>query len=142
MPKVFEETIEEKKRQEKERKQREEEERKYKQEQKEAKEKALCQDMAKTLAEEPPKSCQEPVSTLRFRFPDGKTLTRRFLADQPLTDVFDFVTSQGYLTPGSCRVHTSYPRTDLTTVDSNQSLKVLKLFHNDTLNIEKIIKKQ
>ena len=73
----------------------------------------------------------EPVSTFRFIFSDGKTL-----ADQPLTAVFDFVTSQGYLTPGSCRVGTSYPNTDLKTVESNQSLKDLKLYPNHTLYVE------
>ena len=80
----------EKKRQEEERKHHEDEERKHKEAQKEATQKALCQYMAQGLAEEPPKSCQEPVSTFRFRFPDGKTLTHRFLADQPHTAVFDF----------------------------------------------------
>ena len=131
-----------KKQQEEEKIRQEEERKKRKEEEREAKEKALCQDMAKRLAEEPPKSCQEPVSTFRFRFPDGKTLTRRFLADQPLTAVFNFVTAQGYLTPGSCRVLTLYPRTDLTTVDSKQSLKDLKLISNHVLNVEKITKKQ
>ena len=131
---------EEMKHQEEERKQHEEEERKRKEEeQKEAEEKqeALRQEAAKRVAEEPPATCQEPVSTLRFRCPDGEILTRRFLADQPLTVVFEFLTSKGYQTPGSYKVLIQYPRrSDLTTVNSTQSLEELKLVPKNTLIVE------
>ena len=110
-------------RQEEARKPHEEEERKCKEEElkeAEAKQEALRHEAAKRLSEEPPETCQEPVSTLRFRCPDREILTRRFFADQPLTVAFEFLTSKGHQTPCSCKVLIQYPRrSGLTTVPSH-----------------------
>ena len=43
------------------------------------------------LPAEPGSECTDPVSNLRFRLPDGDTVTRRFLASNPLQVRFVFI---------------------------------------------------
>merc|ERR1712080_536631 len=103
----------------------------------------------------------QPVSKLRFRVPiraheesddkkhpdqpnglvsagsnsGGNQLERRFLASQTLQTVLDYLTTEGY--PSSeYKVLSSWPRRDLTTLDSKQSLKSLKLYPQETLILE------
>jgi len=104
----------------------------------------------------------QPVSKLRFRVPTranddsddeskhrgqpnglasggsnsgGNQLERRFLASQTLQTVLDYLTTEGY--PSSeYKVLSSWPRRDLTTLDSKQTLKSLKLYPQETLILE------
>lgn len=104
----------------------------------------------------------KPVSQLRFRIPathtresdetatdaasanvtngetksEGKqSLERRFLASATLQTVIDYLTIEGFPAE-EYKVLSSWPRRDLTTVDTSQSLKDLKLYPQETLMLE------
>jgi len=67
--------------------------------------------------------------------PGGNQLERRFLASQTLQTVLDYLTIKGY--PSSeYKVLSSWPRRDLTTLDTKQTLMSLKLYPQDTLILE------
>merc|ERR1739841_495368 len=67
--------------------------------------------------------------------PGGNQLERRFLASQTLQTVLDYLTIKGY--PSSeYKVLSSWPRRDLTTLDTKQSLMSLKLYPQETLILE------
>merc|ERR1712038_1664357 len=107
----------------------------------------------------------KPVSKLRFRVPaathgedsddelDNKNsdrpngivsgssnfsnnqIERRFLASETLQTVLDYLTTEGY--PSSeFKVLSSWPRRDITTLDSTQTLKALNLYPQETLILE------
>merc|ERR1712154_545893 len=62
-------------------------------------------------------------------------IERRFLASETLQTVLDYLTTEGY--PSSdFKVLSSWPRRDLTTLDTTQSLKSLKLYPQETLILE------
>jgi FAS-associated factor 2 len=101
-------------------KQRQEEEQRVKQEQ----EKRLIeftqqqkemrrQEVLKRLPAEPP--ADQPagsITCIRFRLPEGKTSTRRFLADEPLQVLLDYLLVEGF--PHSdYKVLSSWPRKDV-----------------------------
>ena len=68
--------------------------------------------MADMLPTEPDASCSEPVTLIRFRCPDGKVLTRRFLATDPLQVLLTYIGAAGYQR-NSYKVLTTYPRRDV-----------------------------
>lgn len=97
-----------------------------------------------------------PVSQLRFRIPathtreeDGTvsngetksdtskrdTLERRFLASDSLQTVLDYLTIEGF-PHEEYKVLSSWPRRDLTSLDTSQTLKELKLYPQETLTLE------
>ena len=51
-------------------------------------------EMGEQLPPEPPAG--KNVSTLRFRFPDGSTKSRRFLQDARLSVLFIYIGSEGF----------------------------------------------
>lgn len=62
-------------------------------------------------------------------------IERRFLASETLQTVLDYLTTEGY--PSSdFKVLSSWPRRDLTTLDTTQTLKSLKLYPQETLILE------
>jgi len=73
---------------------------------------ALQQSMADLLPTEPDATCPEPVTLIRFRCPDGKVLTRRFLATDPLRVLLTYLGAEGYQV-NSYKVLTTYPRRDV-----------------------------
>merc|ERR1712223_1324992 len=107
----------------------------------------------------------KPVSKLRFRVPaathgedsddelDNKNsdrpngivsgssifsnnqIERRFLASETLQTVLDYLTTEGYPST-EFKVLSSWPRRDLTTLDSTQTLKALNLYPQETLILE------
>ena len=118
------------------------------------------QDVLKRLPAEPP--ADQPagsITCIRFRLPEGKTATRRFLADEPLQVLLDYLLVEGY-PQEEFKVLSSWPRKDvifflsliffyvkifivfssilfqLTAVDSTESLRQLKLVPQETLIIE------
>jgi len=97
-----------------------------------------------------------PVSQLRFRIPathtreeDGtvsngetakndtskQSLERRFLATDTLQTVLDYLTIEGFHHE-EYKVLSSWPRRDLTVLDTTQTLKDLKLYPQETLTLE------
>lgn len=48
------------------------------------------------VAAEPPEDAKEPMTHLRVRLPTGETLSRRFLASSPLSQLLLFLESRGY----------------------------------------------
>nr|CAH0098300.1 unnamed protein product [Daphnia galeata] len=124
-------------------KQRQEEEQRVKQEQ----EKRLIeftqqqkemqrQEVLKRLPAEP--SADQPagsITCIRFRLPEGKTSTRRFLADEPLQVLLDYLLVEGF-PQSEFKVLSSWPRKDLTAVDLTETLRQLKLVPQETLIIE------
>jgi len=98
----------------------------------------------------------KPVAQLRFRIPathtrdedmtngeqtknDGasgkQSLERRFLASDTLQTVLDYLTIEGF-PHEEYKVLSSWPRRDLTVLDTSQTLKDLKLYPQETLTLE------
>lgn len=88
------------------------------------------------VPDEPPADSSLPVTKIRFRPPCGGDLvTRTFLASNALQDLLNFVASLGYL-PEKYRVISSWPKREMSNLDSSISLKDHKLFPQETLIIE------
>ena len=75
--------------------------------------------VANKLPDEPPKDCSEKITTIRFRCPEGRVITRRFLAQHPLQVLLNFVLSEGYHLE-DYKVLSTFPRRDVS---------IMKLFH-------------
>ncbi|XP_076439934.1 FAS-associated factor 1-like [Babylonia areolata] len=110
-----------------------EEERKRQEE--EAVKEAIKETIAKSVPEEPMESATGEISRLRFRIPGGEQITRRFWAENTVQDVLNYLTSQGFHTE-EYKVLTTFPRRDITQLDSSQDLKTAKLFPQETLILE------
>ena len=64
------------------------------------------------LPSEPAVDHSDPSTTIRFRLPGGKISTRRFLADNQLQVLLDFLLVEGYATE-EFKVLSSWPRQDV-----------------------------
>ncbi|CAG5134193.1 unnamed protein product [Candidula unifasciata] len=105
-----------------------------KQEQKLIKE-AISKSIATTVPDEPSEDSTARISFLRFRAPKGQILTRRFFAENTLGDLLNFLTSQGYHTE-DYKVLTTFPRRDISVLDTASTLEALKLYPQETLILE------
>jgi len=90
-------------------------------------------EMENILPPEPPKTEKE-VSQLRFRFPDGKMVIRRFLQTEKLNVLFIFIGSEGF-SESSNKLIRPRPRLDLSSLDRAGTLKSLGLIQ-DSLVVE------
>ncbi|XP_019876721.1 FAS-associated factor 1 [Aethina tumida] len=88
-----------------------------------------------SLPPEPPASEDKDITKIRFRFPNGDNVERRFQATTPLKVLLDFLIVKGYPSQ-EYKVISSWPRRDLTSLDLNQSLKQLKLYPQETVILE------
>ena len=72
------------------------------------------QDVLKRLPAEPPADHQPAgsITCIRFRLPEGKTAARRFLADEPLQVLLDYLLVEGY-PPEEFKVFSIWPRKDV-----------------------------
>ena len=75
----------------------------------------MREEHSRNVPDEPSLDTTEQVSTIRIRCPDGKMLTRRFLANQPLQVLFSFLTSQGYHMT-DYQLSQAYPHRDVSIV--------------------------
>ena len=101
---------------------------------KEALKKAAIKSAAmEKLAEEPPSGCSLQLTTIRFRTPEGVLFTRRFYAHQQLSELINYVASEGF---HGFKILTTYPRKDLALADSERSLMELQLYPQETLRLE------
>lgn len=73
---------------------------------------AISKSIATTVPDEPPEDSTARICSLRFRVPKGETITRRFLAENTLGNVLNYLTSQGYHTE-DYKVLTTFPRRDV-----------------------------
>ncbi|CAL1547158.1 unnamed protein product [Lymnaea stagnalis] len=114
-----------------------EEQKKYENQKKEAEliKQAISKSIANTVPDEPPESSLSRVCSLRFRVPHGQILTRRFLAENNLGDLLNFLTSMGFHKE-DYKVITTFPRRDLSSMDTSYSLETLKLYPQETLILE------
>lgn len=98
-------------------------------------EEAVRRSLQEQLTDEPPADCPEPMTTLRVRLPNGETLIRRFLAAERMQMVLNYLGSKGFNSDNH-KVLTTFPKKDLTTVDTDQSFKDLGLCPQETLFVE------
>lgn len=87
------------------------------------------------LPEEPQEDAGNGITKIRFRLPKGECLDRRFQATAPLKVLLDFLVVQGY-PPDEYKVICSWPRRDLTSLDSKLTLQELKLCPQETVILE------
>ncbi|XP_046327782.1 FAS-associated factor 1-like [Haliotis rufescens] len=96
---------------------------------------AIQASLLKSLPDEPPTSCKNPVSRIRFRLPTGEVTTRRFLATETVQTLLHYLTTKGFHTE-EYKVLSTFPRRDITQLDLNMSLQEAKLFPQETLILE------
>ncbi|XP_073846108.1 fas associated factor casp isoform X4 [Musca autumnalis] len=82
-----------------------------------------------------PNETETNISKIRVRKPTGDFLERRFYTENTLQDLLNFVASKGFLID-EYKVISSWPRRDLTAIDSNQTLQSLKLYPQETVILE------
>ena len=117
----------------------EEAKRRSEQEAKEADEKQKAQEVREvesSFPSEPAADTSQPLANIRFRTPT-KTFARRFLASDSLRTLLMFLRSKGYR-PEEYKVLSTFPRRDLSSLDSCASLEALKLCPQETLTLEAI----
>ncbi|XP_059488258.1 FAS-associated factor 1 [Neocloeon triangulifer] len=98
-----------------------------------AKMEARKAEASKRLPKEPADA--DGVARIRFRLPSGEFRTRRFHGSSPLQVLFDYLLIEGY-PPEDYKVLSSWPRRDLTALDSTQTLQHASLCPQETVILE------
>lgn len=75
------------------------------------------------------------IYKIKVRIPGGKLLERRFLHDTKLQILFNYLIVEGYPND-EYKILSSWPRRDLTTLDTNLSFSDLKFHQQETLILE------
>ncbi|TNN74382.1 FAS-associated factor 1 [Liparis tanakae] len=96
---------------------------------------AIRLSLEQALPPEPDEDAVEQISKLRIRTPSGQFLERRFLGSCKLQVLFDFVASKGYPFE-EFKLLTTFPRKNITQLDSGSTLLEAKLFPQETLFLE------
>uniref|UniRef100_A0A8C2ZF85 Fas (TNFRSF6) associated factor 1 n=1 Tax=Cyclopterus lumpus TaxID=8103 RepID=A0A8C2ZF85_CYCLU len=96
---------------------------------------AIRLSLEQALPPEPDEDSVEQISKLRIRTPSGEFLERRFLGSCKLQVLFDFVASKGYPFE-EFKLLTTFPRKNITQLDSGSTLLEAKLFPQETLFLE------
>jgi len=96
---------------------------------------AVRESLESDLPTEPSPDSSRPITTLRFRIPGGDTFTRLFLQNTTLQVLLNFLHVKGY-PPDEFKVLQSWPRRDISSLDTSKSLLEYKLCPQETLNIE------
>ncbi|XP_067002925.1 FAS-associated factor 1 [Anabrus simplex] len=87
------------------------------------------------LPEEPAEGAGDGIAKIRFRLPKGEYIVRRFEAEAPLQQLFNFLVVKGY-PPDEYKVISSWPRRDLTALDPKTTLMALNLYPQETVILE------
>ncbi|KAI8036289.1 FAS-associated factor 1 isoform X1 [Drosophila gunungcola] len=87
-----------------------------------------------SLPQEPSEQ-EAGTSKIRVRKPTGDFLERRFFTSNNLQDLLNFVTANGFLIE-EYKLIRSWPRRDLTAIESSQTLETLKLYPQETVILE------
>ncbi|XP_018334151.1 FAS-associated factor 1 [Agrilus planipennis] len=82
-----------------------------------------------------PAQNESDITKIRFRLPGGQNIERRFLGNDPLQVLLDFLLVKGY-PQSEYKVISSWPRRDLTALESGKTLKQLKLYPQETVILE------
>ncbi|XP_012278050.1 FAS-associated factor 1 [Orussus abietinus] len=101
----------------------------------EARKEAHRQAVESSLPPEPQPGVGDGVLKIKVRLPAGKFLERRFQADTPLQTLLNFLIVEGYPTE-EYKVLSSWPRRDLTSMDSKLTLMELKFCPQETVILE------
>lgn len=101
----------------------------------EARKEAHRQAIESSLPPEPQQGAGDNVLKVRVRLPAGKFLERRFQPDTPLQTLLNFLIVEGYPTE-EYKVLCSWPRMDLTSMDSKLTLMDLKFCPQETVILE------
>ncbi|XP_017881622.1 FAS-associated factor 1 isoform X1 [Ceratina calcarata] len=101
----------------------------------EARKEAHRQAVESSLPPEPQQGTSDGVLKVRVRLPAGKFLERRFQSDTPLQTLLNFLIVEGYPTE-EYKVLCSWPRRDLTSMDSKLTLTDLKFCPQETVILE------
>ncbi|KAJ8924534.1 hypothetical protein NQ315_007332 [Exocentrus adspersus] len=101
----------------------------------EAKKEAFRKTVEASLPPEPPLGHGDDITKIRVRLPKGEYIERRFQANAPLKVLMDYLVVKGYPTD-EFKVISSWPRRDLTSLDTNKTLKELKLCPQETVILE------
>ncbi|KAK7100551.1 FAS-associated factor 1-like [Littorina saxatilis] len=96
---------------------------------------AIEESIARSVPDEPAEGANGNISQLRFRVPGGKQITRRFWAENTVQDLLNFITGQGFHME-EYKVLSTFPRRDITQLDSSQTLEAAKLYPQETLILE------
>ncbi|XP_011867106.1 PREDICTED: FAS-associated factor 1 isoform X2 [Vollenhovia emeryi] len=100
-----------------------------------AKKEAHRQAVESSLPPEPQQGAGDGVMKVRVRLPAGKFLERKFQSDTPLQTLFNFLIVKGYPTE-EYKLLSSWPRRDLTSMDSKLTLMELKFCPQETVILE------
>ncbi|KAL6264814.1 hypothetical protein P5V15_004909 [Pogonomyrmex californicus] len=101
----------------------------------EARKEAHRQAVESSLPPEPQQGAGDGVMKVRVRLPAGKFLERKFQSDTPLQTLFNFLIVEGYPTE-EYKLLSSWPRRDLTSMDSKLTLMDLKFCPQETVILE------
>ncbi|XP_003703822.1 fas associated factor casp isoform X1 [Megachile rotundata] len=101
----------------------------------EARKEAHRQAVESSLPPEPQQGTSDGVLKVRVRLPAGKFLERRFQSDTTLQTLLNFLIVEGYPTE-EYKVLCSWPRRDLTSMDSKLTLMDLKFCPQETVILE------
>ncbi|XP_002734494.1 FAS-associated factor 1-like [Saccoglossus kowalevskii] len=101
----------------------------------EAEKEAIRMSLEDSLPDEPAEDCTEPIITIRVKLPNGQNVTRRFLAQNPLQILLNYVASVGYHMD-EYKVLTNWPRRDLSQTNPLSTLEELRLCSQDTVFVE------
>ncbi|XP_071557811.1 FAS-associated factor 1 isoform X2 [Temnothorax nylanderi] len=101
----------------------------------EARKEAHRQAVESSLPPEPQQGTGDGVMKVRVRLPAGKFLERKFQSDTPLQTLFNFLIVEGYPTE-EYKLLSSWPRRDLTSMDSKLTLMELKFCPQETVILE------
>ncbi|CAL4123192.1 unnamed protein product, partial [Meganyctiphanes norvegica] len=96
---------------------------------------AVRESLESDLPTEPSPDSSKPITTIRFRIPGGDTFTRLFLQNTKLQVLLNFLHVKGYA-PDEFKCLQSWPRRDITSLDTSKTLADYKLCPQETLNIE------
>ncbi|XP_011503570.1 PREDICTED: FAS-associated factor 1 [Ceratosolen solmsi marchali] len=88
-----------------------------------------------SLPPEPAQHLTENILKIKVRLPSGNFLERRFQTNTVLQTIFNFLIVKGYPTE-EYKLLSSWPRRDLTTMDTNLTLFELKFCPQETLILE------
>ncbi|XP_014295657.1 FAS-associated factor 1 [Microplitis demolitor] len=101
----------------------------------EAKKEAHRQAVRLSLPPEPDAETGNNILKVKFRLPGGKFLERKFKPDTPLQILLNFLIVEGYPTD-EYKVLSSWPRRDLTSLDTSRTLSDLKFCLQETVILE------
>ncbi|XP_029157021.1 FAS-associated factor 1 isoform X1 [Nylanderia fulva] len=101
----------------------------------EARKEAHRQAVESSLPPEPQQGAGDGVMKVRVRLPAGKILERKFQSDTPLQTLFNFLIVEGYPIE-EYKLLSSWPRRDLTSMDSKLTLMELKFCPQETVILE------